>query len=118
MSNKTKAKKTRLKKNDTVKVISGNSKGAVGKVLFLNNEKGSLIVEGVNIVHRHTKPSQKKPQGGIIKREAPINMSNVMLVCPKTNKPTRIGMQVINEEATGKKTKMRFSKQAQEIIIS
>ncbi|MBK9331844.1 MAG: 50S ribosomal protein L24 [Ignavibacteria bacterium] len=118
MSNKTQAKKTRLKKNDTVKVISGNSKGAVGKVLFLNNEKGSLIVEGVNIVHRHTKPSQKSPQGGIVKREAPINMSNVMLMCPKTNKPTRIGMQVINEESTGKKTKMRFSKKAQEIIIS
>ncbi|MBS1519111.1 MAG: 50S ribosomal protein L24 [Bacteroidetes bacterium] len=110
--------KTRLKKNDTVKVISGNSKGAVGKVLFIDNEKGSLIVEGVNIIHRHTKPNQKNPQGGIIKREAPINISNVMLMCPKMNVPTRIGMQVIKEDSTGKRTKMRFSKKAQEIIIS
>ena len=58
MADKRKTTKTRLKKNDTVKVISGNSRGAVGKVLFINNEKGSLIVEGVNIVHRHTKPNQ------------------------------------------------------------
>lgn len=119
MADKRKTTKTRLKKNDTVKVISGNSRGAVGKVLFINNEKGSLIVEGVNIVHRHTKPNQKNPQGGIVKREAPINLSNVMLMCPKTNQPTRIGMQLITEDKkSSKQTKMRFSKKAQEIIIS
>lgn len=122
MANKRKSSKTRLKKNDTVKVISGNSRGAVGKILFIDNEKGSLIVEGVNIIHRHTKPNQKNPQGGIVRREAPINLSNVMLMCPKTNQPTRVGMQVISEDAKGNKaatkTKMRFSKKAQEIIIS
>ena len=75
--------KTRLKKNDLVKVLSGNSKGTVGKILFIDREKGRVIVEGVNIVHRHTKPKQKSPQGGIIRREAPINISNVQLMCPK-----------------------------------
>ncbi|MBV6479396.1 MAG: 50S ribosomal protein L24 [Ignavibacteria bacterium] len=110
--------KTRLKKNDTVKVISGNSRGAIGKLLFVDRDKGKVIVEGVNIMHRHTKPNQKNPQGGIIRREAPINISNVMLMCPKTNQPTRIGMNVIKDENTGKVTRMRTSKKSGEIIIS
>ncbi len=110
--------KTRLKKNDSVKVISGNSKGSQGKVLFIDREKGRVIVEGVNIIHRHTKPNQKNQQGGIVKREAPINISNVMLMCPKTNQPTRIGMQAIKDENTGKVSRMRLSKKSGEIIIS
>ncbi|MBK8550605.1 MAG: 50S ribosomal protein L24 [Ignavibacteria bacterium] len=110
--------KTRIKKNDSVKVVSGNSKGSVGKVLFIDREKGRVIVEGVNIIHRHTKPNQKNQQGGIVKREAPINISNVMLMCPKTNQPTRIGMNLIKDEKTGKVTKMRLSKKSGEIIIS
>ena len=110
--------KTRIKKNDSVKVVSGNSKGSVGKVLFIDREKGRVIVEGVNIIHRHTKPSQKNQQGGIVKREAPINISNVMLMCPKTNQPTRIGMNLIKDEKTGKVTRMRLSKKSGEIIIS
>ncbi|MBL8008077.1 MAG: 50S ribosomal protein L24 [Ignavibacteria bacterium] len=109
---------TRLKKNDTVKVISGNSKGSVGKILFIDRKKGRVIVESVNIMHKHTKPSQKSPQGGIVKREAPINITNVMLMCPKTNQPTRIGMQVIKDEKSGKSTRMRLSKKSGEIIIS
>lgn len=117
METKEKAK-IRIKKNDSVKVISGNSKGAVGKVLFIDREKGRVIVEGVNIIHRHTRPTQKNQQGGIVKREAPINISNVMLMCPKTNQPTRIGMKVIKDEKTGKITRMRLSKKAGEIIIS
>lgn len=110
--------KTRIKKNDSVKVMSGNSKGSVGKVLFIDREKGRVIVEGVNIIHRHTKPNQKNQQGGIIKREAPINISNVMLMCPKTNQPTRIGMKLIKDEKTGKITRMRLSKKSGEILIS
>jgi len=110
--------KTRLKKNDTVKVISGNSRGATGKLLFIDRDKGKVIVEGVNIIHRHTKPNQKNRQGGIIKKEAPINISNVMLICPKTNQPTRIGAEVIKDEKTGKITRMRTSKKSGEIIIS
>lgn len=109
--------KTRLKKNDTVKVISGNSKGTVGKILFIDRDKGRVIVEGVNIIHRHTKPNQKNQQGGIIKREAPINISNVMLMCPKTNQPTRVGIEIIKDEKTGKVTRMRMSKKSGEIIV-
>ena len=111
-------KKTKLKKGDTVMVISGNFKGTTGKILFLDREKGRVIVEGVNTVNRHTKPSQKNPQGGIIKREAAINISNVMLMCPKTNKPTRIGMEVITDETTGKEKRMRLSKKSGEILLS
>ena len=110
--------KTRFKKNDSVKVVSGNSKGSIGKILFIDREKGRVIVEGVNIMHRHTKPNQKNQQGGIVKREAPINISNVMLMCPKTNQPTRIGMQIIKDEKTGKTSKMRMSKKSGEIILS
>jgi large subunit ribosomal protein L24 len=110
--------KTRLKKGDNVMVLSGNSKGSTGKVLFINREKGRIIVEGVNIMHRHTKPSQKNPQGGIVRREAPINISNVMLICPKTNEPTRIGMEVIKDETTGKEKRMRLSRKSGEILLS
>lgn len=109
--------KTRLKKNDTVKVISGNSKGTIGKVLFIDRDKGKVIVEGVNIIHRHTRPNQKNQQGGIVKREAPINISNIMMMCPKTNQPTRVGMEIIKDEKTGKITRMRKSKKSGEIIV-
>jgi large subunit ribosomal protein L24 len=110
--------KTRLKKNDFVKVISGNFKGVTGKILYINRAKGKVIVEGVNIIHRHTRPSQKNQQGGIIKREAPINISKVMLMCPKTNEPTRLGMEVMKDETSGKIKRMRKSKKSGEIIIS
>lgn len=110
--------KTRIKKNDTVKVISGNAKGTVGKVLFIDRNKGKVIVEGVNIIHRHTKPNQKNQQGGIIRREAPINITNIELICPKTNQPTRIGMEIVKDEVSGKNRRMRKSKKSGEILIS
>ncbi len=109
---------TRLKKNDNVKVINGNSKGSIGKILFIDRKKGRIIVEGVNIMQRHTKPNQKNRQGGIVKREAPINITNVMLMCPKTNQPTRVGMKLIKDENTGKVSRMRLSQKSGEIIIS
>ena len=110
--------KTRIKKNDSVKVLSGNAKGTVGKVLFIDRNKGRVIVEGVNIVHRHTKPNQKNQQGGIVRREAPINITNVELMCPKTNQPTRIGMEVVKDPVSGKNKRMRKSKKSGEILIS
>lgn len=109
--------KTRIKKNDSVKVMAGNSKGSVGKVLFIDRDKGRVIIEGVNIIHRHTKPNQKNQQGGIVKREAPINVANVMLMCPKTNQPTRIGTKIIKDDNTGKISRMRLSKKSGEILI-
>lgn len=110
--------KSRLKKNDLVRVISGNYKGVTGKILYINREKGKVIVEGVNLISRHTRPSQKNQQGGIIKREAPINICKVMLICPKTSEPTRIGMEVMKDETTGKTKRMRKSQKSGEIIIS
>ncbi len=86
----TEAVKLHVKKGDTVIVLAGKDKGKQGKILAAFPKKGRVTVEGVNEVKRHTKPSQSNPQGGIITKEAPISSSNVMLVCPTCNKPTRI----------------------------
>ncbi|MDU4961536.1 MAG: 50S ribosomal protein L24 [Sporomusaceae bacterium] len=84
------AVKMHVKKGDTVLVLSGKDKGKKGKILESLPKKSKVIVEGVNKVKRHTKASQKLPQGGIIVKEAALHSSNVMLVCPACNKPTRI----------------------------
>jgi large subunit ribosomal protein L24 len=107
----------RLKKNDRVKVIAGNHKGKEGKILKIFREKNRVIIEGVNIIKRHTRPNQKNPQGGITQKEAPINISNFMLIDPKANEPSRIGMQIIEDES-GKKKRMRYGKKSGEIIVS
>lgn len=107
----------RLKKNDKVKVVSGNNKGKEGKILKIYREKNRVIVEGVNIIKRHTRASQKNPQGGITQKEAPVHVSNVMLIDPKAGEPTRLGVKVI-EESDGKKKRMRYGKKSGEIIIS
>jgi large subunit ribosomal protein L24 len=75
-----------------------------------------IIVEGVNIMKRHSRPSQKNPQGGIVQREAPIHVSNVMLVDPKTNEPTRLGTKVVVDETTGKKRRLRLARATGETI--
>jgi large subunit ribosomal protein L24 len=76
-------------KNDTVKVISGNHKGKTGKVIMVIPDKDRVIVEKIQLVKRHTRPRSQNKPGGIIEKEASIHISNVMLVCPKCNKPTR-----------------------------
>lgn len=106
----------KIKKNDNVIVIAGNEKGKTGKVLKVFPKKQRVIVEGVNIVKRHTRPSQKNPQGGIIKKEAPIHISNVMLIDPKTNERTRVGSKIIYDELTKKKKIVRVSKKSGEMI--
>ena len=83
--------KLHIKKGDTVIVNAGNSKGQTGKVLSVLVEKQRAVVEGVNIVSKSTKPSAKHPQGGIVKQEAPIHISNLNVVDPKSGKATRIG---------------------------
>jgi large subunit ribosomal protein L24 len=93
-----------------VKIVAGNARGKTGKVLKVFPEKERIIVESVNIIKRHARPSQKNPQGGIIQREASIHVSNVMLLDPKTNEPTRVGSKVIKDETTGKKRRMRVAK--------
>ncbi len=99
-----------IRKNDNVIVISGNHKGKTGKVLKVYPEKQRVIVEGVNIIKRHSRPSQKSPQGGIVQKEASIHASNVMLIDVKTNQPTRVGSKLVKEEATGKKQRVRISR--------
>ena len=99
-----------IRKNDTVMVISGNARGKSGKVLKVFPGRERVIVEGVNIIKRHTRPNQKNPQGGIVQREAPVHVSNVMLIDPKANEPTRVGTQVVTDDTSGKKRRMRVSK--------
>ncbi|WP_428329922.1 50S ribosomal protein L24 [Mucilaginibacter sp.] len=83
--------KLKIKKGDLVKVIAGDSKGSEGKILEVILEKGRAIVEGANMVSKHTKPNAAKPNGGIVKQEAAIAVSNLMLIDPKSGKPTRVG---------------------------
>lgn len=86
-------------KNDTVKVLSGKYKGKVAKVLKTFPKEQKVIVEGVNIIKRHTKPSQKNQKGGIIEKEAPIYASKVIVVCNKCNRPTRVGYKYLDDGA-------------------
>ena len=90
-------KKLHIKKGDTVFVISGEYKNQQGRILELLPNKGRAIVEGVNMVSRHTKPNSQNPQGGIVKKEAPVHISNLLLVDPSTGEPTRIGRR-LNEK--------------------
>jgi len=83
-------KKLHIKKGDTVFVITGEYKGQKGRVLEVIRKTNNAIVEGINLISKHTKPNAKHPQGGIIKKEAPINISNLMLVDPSSGEPTRI----------------------------
>ena len=103
--------KLHIKKGDTVGVLSGEDKGKTGKVLKVLKEKQRAIVEGVNIVTKSAKPSAKNPQGGFTKIEAPIHISNLSLIDPKSGKPTRIAIKV-NED--GKKVRIA-KKSGQEI---
>ena len=100
-------------KNDTVKVISGNHKGKVGKVLKVFPRTSRLIVEKVNLVKRHRKPRSQTDQGGILEKEASIHMSNVLLVCPKCSKPARTG---VGRLADGKP--VRVCKSCNEMLVA
>ncbi|MBO4740179.1 MAG: 50S ribosomal protein L24 [Bacteroidales bacterium] len=99
-----------VKKGDTVKVIAGDDKGKTGKVLKVYPDKNRAIVEGRNIIKKHTKPNAKNTQGGIVEMEAPIHISNLMVM--ENNVPTRIGRRI--DEKTGKL--VRYSKKSGEVI--
>lgn len=103
--------KLHIKKNDTVVVLAGQDKGKTGKVLKVLVDENRALVEGVNLVSKSTKPSAKNPQGGIVKQEAPIHISNLSLVDPKSGKPTRVGIKVAED---GKK--VRIAKKSGEEI--
>jgi large subunit ribosomal protein L24 len=103
-------KKLKIKTGDTVRIISGDHKGVEGKVMKVFIEKNKAIVEGANMVSKHEKPSAKNPQGGIIKKEAAIHISNLSLIDKKSGETTRVGFEVRD----GKK--VRFSKKSNEVI--
>lgn len=98
-------------KEDTVLVITGKEKGKKGRVLLVDKGKNRVLVERVNIIKKHMKPSKKHAQGGIIEKEAAVNLSNVLLLCPKCNKPTRVGTSLMEG---GKKH--RTCKKCKEVI--
>lgn len=104
-------KKLHIKKGDTVVVIAGNDKGRKGRVLGVVRKTSRAIVEGVNMIKKHTKPNAESPQGGIIEKEAPIHISNLMIADPKTGEATKIGRRL---DANGKL--VRYSKKSEEEI--
>lgn len=106
----------KIRKNDNVIVIAGNNRGKTGKVLKVFPKINRIIVEGVNLRKRHTKPTQKNPQGGITEKEAPVNVSNIMILDPKTNEKTKIGSKLIIDEKTGKKKSVRVSRTSGEML--
>ena len=101
----------RVKKGDLVRVISGNDKGKEGKILKVYPKTQRVIVEKVNLIKRHTRPTQINPQGGIVEKEAPLHVSNLMLVCPNTKKPTRIGKEILSDGS-----RARVSKRSGEML--
>ena len=87
----------KIKKGDTVKVIAGKDKDKTGKVVSVDVKNNRVVVEGVNMITKHEKPSMSNQQGGIVNKEAPIDASNVMLVCPKCNQPSRVAAKIAED---------------------
>jgi len=104
-------RKSRIRKGDTVVVIAGRERGKTGKVLSVDLNAGKVVIEKLNIIKRHTKPNQKAKQGGILEREGPLRLSNVMYLCPVTQKPTRVGIRTLEDGR-----RVRFSKRSNETI--
>jgi large subunit ribosomal protein L24 len=96
----------KIKKDDTVIVLTGRDKGKAGKVLKVMPKEERVVVEGVNLVKRHTKPDMAHPQGGVISKEAPLHVSNVAIRDPKTGKPTRVGFKMVGEGASARKVRV------------
>jgi large subunit ribosomal protein L24 len=101
----------RLKKDDKVKVVTGKDKGKIGKVIKIDRDHGRVLVDNINIIKRHSRPSAQNRQGGIIEREAFVHISNVMLMCSKCMEPVRVGAKVLED---GKK--VRVCKRCSEIL--
>jgi large subunit ribosomal protein L24 len=104
-------KKLHIRKNDKVMVVAGKEKGKIGTVLKVISRKDRAVVEKLNMVKRHTKPGGKKAQGGIIEKESPIHIANLMLVCGKCAEPARVGNKVLEDGS-----KVRFCKKCGEVM--
>jgi large subunit ribosomal protein L24 len=101
----------KLKKEDNVLVIAGKDKGKIGRILKVFPGEGRAIVEGVNRIKKHVKPTPRNPQGGIIEVFGKVHISNLMLVCPKCKKPTRVGIKILED-----KRKLRYCKKCGDFI--
>ena len=102
--------KLKIKTGDIVRVIAGDHKGSEGKIVRVIRESNKAVVEGVNMVSKHTKPSAKSPQGGILKKEAPIQISNLSLLDPKSKEITKVGIRIEGDK------KVRFSKKSNQVL--
>lgn len=102
--------KLKIKSGDTVRVIAGDHKGSEGKILQVQSDKNKAIVEGINMVKKHTKPSAQNPQGGIIEKEAPIHISNLSLIDPKSGEATRVGYRFDGDK------KERVAKKSDQVV--
>lgn len=100
-----------VRKGDQVKVIAGNERGKEGEVLQVYPKEGRILVRGVNLTKRHQRPSARQREGGIIEREGPIHLSNVMVICPECDRPTRVGFK-LDEDGN----KMRLCRQCGEMF--
>ncbi|MDF1613468.1 50S ribosomal protein L24 [Desulfurivibrio dismutans] len=103
--------KTHIKVNDRVEVIAGGDKGRVGKVIRIDRKRGRAVVDKINMIKRHTKPSAQNQQGGILDKEAPVAISNLMLICPKCAKTSRVGRRVLDDAS-----RERFCKKCGESV--
>lgn len=106
----------KIRKNDTVMVVTGDDKGKTGKVLMVFPDKNKILVEGINFIKRHTRGTQKNPKGGILEKEAALHISNVLVYCGKCAASTKVGHKVITQEGTGKPTKIRICRRCGEVI--
>ncbi len=109
-------KKLNLKKGDLVGVIAGRDKGKQGKILEVLTRKDRVLVEGVHVATRHTKPSQQNPQGGTIQKTLPIHVSNVMLIDPKSGKPTRVGKKLVKGTGKTEDRWVRYAKASGQVL--
>ena len=103
-------RKFKIKSGDTVRVIAGDHKGSEGTILQILTDKNKAIVEGINMVKKHTKPSAQNPQGGIVEKEAPIHISNLSLIDPKSGEATRVGYKMDGEK------KERIAKKSNQVV--
>lgn len=105
----------KLKKGDTVLVICGDDRGKMGKILKVDLKKNRAIVEGVNFIKRHTRPSNRNPKGGIVEKEASVNLSNLMLYCSRCSSPSKASFKIV-ESSEGVKSKIRICRKCGELV--
>jgi large subunit ribosomal protein L24 len=106
----------RIRKGDIDKVLSGKNRGRTGRVLKVDPDKLHVLVEGVNLIKRHTRPTQKHPKGGIVEKESPLHISKVQLMDTKNNTPTRVGYRTLENDQGHVTGKVRISKKSGEMI--